>query len=433
MLHLDLEVVKTFECMTKNQKFVNQDYTISYSEIAKLKISERQLMFNLTKLGNLHDIVVNTITSNMPQLIQKLPYYDTEHISKIRYLINTLSSNFKYVVVTGMGGAVLNSMCFNNFSNKCKAKIIFSTQICASYLSNVKNSIDLEKTAFIFISNSGDTIETAVAAEYWYFALLNQNITNIAERFVFIYGQKQESLLRQIHTTYGGQFFEYDSKMGGRFSTFTTPHLIVAGLSGIDLDDLFKGANSLLDDFELNNRHLVKELCAGSIFTSYSLNDENIKVVLIGSYNSELDGLTKWYHTAISETFGRQNISILPINLDLPIDQHGLMQAILNNNANKIFNLFTIKDTSNSKIAKAQNIMQSEIVEQFTKAGIPVREFIFENRKSQALGGAMMYLILELIAAAALIDINPYIQPQIDDIKKNIATKYRQYLQQGVP
>jgi len=433
VLHLNVEVAKTFKCMTKNQKFVNQDYTITYSEVAKFKISEKQSIIGLSKLDKLHDITMCSITSNMPQLVEQLPYHDPEYISKIKHLVQFLVSNFQYIVVVGMGGAILNSMCFNNFSDKCAVEIIFSTKICASYLSKIKNSIDLAKTAFIFISNSGDTIETAVAAEYWYLTLLNQNISNISERFLFIYGKKKDSLLSQTHATYGGQFFEYDSKMGGRFSTFTTPHLIIAGLSGLDLDELFKGANNVVADFKLHNKDLLTGLCAGSIFTTYSLNEENTKVVLIGSYNSQLDGLTKWYHTAVSETFGRKDINIIPINLDLPLDQHGLMQAILNNNTTQVCNLFSIKDCSNSHITKAQNIMQSEVVEQLTKAGIPVREFIFENTTAKALGGAMMYLILELIASATIIDVNPYIQPQIDNTKKNIATKYREYLQQGVP
>lgn len=419
--------------MIKNSTSFSSGYTVAYSDASILKIAEIQSVIPLTKLSGLHMSVLQTITSEIPQLARDLPYYNTEYISKLKEFAQNFKSKFKNIVVVGMGGGILNGMCLHDFSSQNDINFIFSTKICASYLSKIKNTLDLKSTGFIFISNSGDTVETVISAEYWYGVLLNEQITDFSDRFIFIYGDKETSLLKDLHTTYGGQYFEYDSNMGGRFSTFTTPHLLIAAINGMVLDELFEDANNVLNDFKLNNKNFNQSLYSGAFFTMHSLNQHQNTTTLIGSYNSELYGLTKWYHTAIAETFGRENINISPINLDLPIDQHGLMQAVLKNNTKQNLNLFSIEDCTNPRINNVQRMLQSEIVEQFIEAGIPVREFIFNNRSVRTLGAVLMHLILETIIAGILVNENPFIQPQIDNIKKNIAKKYRQSIQHGVP
>ncbi len=413
--------------MTQNQSFANQYYTINYSDNSKLKIAEIQSTIPLTQLDEIQDIVMENITFHMPQLAREVPYYNLEYISNLKKIAKSLSKKFKNIVVVGMGGGILNGMCLNNFVDRNDINIIFSTKICASYLSKIKISIDLEKTAFIFISNSGDTVETVVSADYWYRVLLSQQITDCSNRFIFIYGQKETSLLKDLHTTYDGIFLPYDGEMGGRFSTFTTPHLLIALLSGIDIDQCFDGANELLNEFKTHT--LQNTLFSGVFFTTCNLNQSNSTGILVGSYNLELYGLTKWYHTAIAEIFGREEINISTIHLDLPVDQHGLMQALLNNNTEQIFNLFSIKNSIDNNISVVQKIMQSEVVDQFSKRGIATREFVFENTSAQTLGRVMMYLILELITTATFMKINPFIQPQIDRMKMNIAKEYRKYIQ----
>jgi glucose-6-phosphate isomerase len=419
--------------MATNQSLFSLDYNIHYSDLSVLKIIEKQSIIPLTESNDLHSRVLDLITSDVPQLGRALPYYNLEYMSRLKEVAKNFKNKFKNIVVVGMGGGILNGMCLHDFSNNDNLNFIFATKICASYLSGIKNAIDLKVTGFIFISNSGDTVETVVSAEYWYGALLSQQITDFSERFVFIYSSKTTSLLQDLHIMYGGIYFQYDPKMGGRFSTFTTPHLLIAILSGVDLDNLFIGANNILDNFISHNQELNKLLYSGALFTIQSFNQYHNTTILIGSYNSELNGLTKWYHTAIAETFGRDKINISPINLDLPIDQHGLMQAILTNNTAQILNLFSIKSCSNAKIDHIQKILQSEVIEQCTGVGIPIREFILNNTHSRTLGSLIMYIILETITAAALMNINPFIQPKIDNMKKNIAKKYRDYTQQGVP
>ena len=413
------------------QKISGLNYDIIYSDNHILKISNKLSKELLVK--DLHTKVLNILTSYLPQLSKVLPYYNSQHILRLKKFAQNFKIKFKNIIVVGMGGGILNGMCFHNFANESDINFIFCTKICASYLLQIKNTIDLEKTGFIFISNSGDTVETAVSAEYWYGALVSAKITDFVDRFIFIYSPKTTSLLQDLHTAYGGIYFEYDKQMGGRFSTFTTTHLLIATLSGIDLDELFIGANNILDKFVSYNQELFQLIYSGAIFMTQSLNINRNTTILVGSYNASLYGLTKWYHTAIAETFGRENINISPINLDLPLDQHGLMQAILTNNIEQNLNLFSIQSCANSKIDDIQKLLQSEVVMQCRDIGIPVREFIFKNTDSQTLGSIMMYLILEIITAATLLNINPFIQPKIDDMKRNIARKYRDYHQQGVP
>ncbi len=126
--------------MTKNQIFFSSDYTIAYSNISILKISEIQSIIPLTKLSELHRSVLQTITSAIPQLARDLPYYNSEYISRLQESAQNFKNKFKNIIVVGMGGGILNGMCLHDFSNKNDINFIFCTKICASYLSKIKNT-----------------------------------------------------------------------------------------------------------------------------------------------------------------------------------------------------------------------------------------------------------------------------------------------------
>ncbi len=57
---------------------------------------------------------------------------------------------------------------------------------------------------------------------------------------------------------------------------------------------------------------------------------------------------------------------------------------------------------------------------------IPVRKIVLKSCDEVTYGAIMMHLILETITAAVLVDIDPFTQQQIDNIKQNLAENYRQ-------
>lgn len=381
-------------------------------------------LHNITQheLNEFHSNIVQNITSGMPQLLKSSPYYDSSRVQQIRDLAKTFASSFDTLVVVGIGGALLNSMCMNDFcGNK---KILFVHQLCKNHLENICSNVNLKSTGFVFISNSGDTVEVIELANYFFESLRKNNIESLSSRMLFIYNSKRQSLLQNLHKKIGGEFLEYDADMGGRFSTFSTHNIFLASVSGIDVNDLFSGANKILNSFIEKSQEFTKVLLSGTMMLASGLYHFQSNIIA-SNFDSRLDNMMKWYCGVISETLGKTPRSLLPLQLTFPIDQHGMLEAILTNNNNQFLNLFSIQEDQNNNISALVKVLENEICDQFETQKIPVRKFILNNTKASTLGAFMMYMILETIATAVILEINPFNQPHVDNIKHHLAEKYK--------
>lgn len=393
---------------------VSQYYVFRYSDWCVTKRLSKLVEF-------LQQDVVNKITSCMPQLLRKTPYYDQTYIDKLQNLANDFKDRLDTLVVIGMGGAILNSICLHDFVlNRSNVKTIFLHTVSENEFIKLKNELNLAKTGFIFISNCGNTVETASLAERWCRTLRGQFISDFTRNLVFIYSTKNHSILKNLNQKYGGNFLEYDSSMGGRFSTFTTPHILIGMINGIDIQSFFAGANHVLESVLSGSHSSADAIISGAIMTAHNLSDFHSSNIICGSYDTRLNGLIKWYCGAMAETLGKNHIQLMPVYLDLPLDQHGLMQAILINKTNQKFNLFSIK--SHKSI---NTLLEDEMCETLHQYNIPMRKIILKNDDIGNLGAIMMHMILELITAAMMLNIEPFDQPEIDAIKKNLVLKYK--------
>jgi glucose-6-phosphate isomerase len=402
-------------------------YKFEYSNLCAERILHTHFKLSLNDLEVVRSEVLSKITTCMPQLLQLLPYYNNDQITKLKEIVSDFKQSFKTIIVIGMGGAILNSKCLNDFlMPKDDFQVICMYKICPIYLAQVKESININETGFLFISNSGDTIETLLLAEFWYDNLKKLGYNDYSKRFIYVYGLKSQSLLAKLHERTQGVFLEYDSNMGGRFATFTTPNILLGLFLGLDIQDFFQGANTVLQDFLSGAESTVKSIIAGAAMTSNNLSSANFSMSIINSsYDSRFSGIIHWYSTALAETLCKNGTSLVISSLDLPIDQHGLMQSILENKMYQQFNLFSIQDKLESKLNDIILMLEDEICFQCDNHRIPLRKIILDNDNMLSLGAIMMHMILEVITAAVLTGVDPFTQPKIDNMKINLATHYR--------
>ncbi len=403
-------------------------YKFEYSDICAERILHTHLRLPLSDLEVLRSAVFEKITICMPQLLQLLPYYDNDKITKLKEIANDFKQRFKTIIVIGMGGAILNSKCLNDFiSPTDDFKVICMHKICPIQLKQTKESINIHETGFLFISNSGDTIETLILAEFWYDNLKQSGCNDCSNRFIYVYGLQSKSLLGSLHERTKGVFLEYDSNMGGRFSTFTTPNILLSTLLGLNIEDFFKGANAVLKDFLSGAEVTIKAIIAGAVMTSNTLSSENFSMSIINSsYDSRFNGMIHWYSTSLAETLCKEGINLVVSSLDLPIDQHGLMQGILENKTRQQFNLFSIQGQVESRLNEMILMLENEVCLQCHNHQIPFRKIILENNSMISLGAIMMHMIFEVITAAVLTGVDPFTQPEIDNMKRNLAISYRE-------
>ena len=135
----------------------------------------------------------------------------------------------------------------------------------------------------------------------------------------------------------------------------------------------------------------------------------------------------------MTESLGKKNIGFLPMISNTPKDHHSLLQLYLDGPKDKLFNIFSFKETLKIKInfnnkidnnfLNKKNLIQvktaqkNALVKAFSKKNIPYREFQLRKINEETLGELFAYFIVETIIIGKILNINPFDQPAVEEVK----------------
>ena len=120
----------------------------------------------------------------------------------------------------------------------------------------------------------------------------------------------------------------------------------------------------------------------------------------------------------------------------MPKDNHSLMQLYLDGPQKNFFTIFKVKNASSNKIVNksffdSHNFLKNKKLHEildaqrlatekvFKQKNIPFRSFEILNRNEEVMGEMFSFFILETILIGKALDINPYDQPAVENIKIN--------------
>ena len=138
---------------------------------------------------------------------------------------------FNEIVIIGMGGSALGSEAiYNFFESKIKKKIYFLNDINSDSIIKLKKK-KFNKTLFIIISKSGNTIETLSNS-------LSLNLFKKKKKNIIIISEKKNNFLYDLSKKFNLFFIEHNKFIGGRYSVLSEVGIIPAilmGLNGVKL------------------------------------------------------------------------------------------------------------------------------------------------------------------------------------------------------
>ena len=109
-----------------------------------------------------------------------------------------------------------------------------------------------------------------------------------------------------------------------------------------------------------------------------------------------------------------------------PKDHHSLLQLYLDGPKDKIFNIFSFEKKTKEKIniflnkknfGNIKDAQKKALIKTFTKKNIPFREFKIKKINEEILGELFSFFIVETIIIGRLLNINPFNQPAVEEIK----------------
>ncbi len=331
---------------------------------------------------------------------------------------------FKTIVIIGMGGSILGAQAIQHFlSNKIKKKIYFFDDINIDKIHELKKNENLDKTLFITISKSGNTIETI--SNFLSLKIINRKL----KKNIIVISEKRNNLLYDLAKKYKLFFIEHKNFIGGRYSVLSEVGIVPAFLMGANVKKLRK---NLTKYFENNEKTFLKQ---SSIFLTELLSQGKIKNIVFLNYYPKLEKFLFWCQQLIAESLGKKNKGFFPVVSNVPKDHHSLLQLYLDGPKDKIFYIFSFKEKSrvqiktrqiskkitylnNKSLEKIKHAQKDALISSFEKNNIPFREFLIKKNDEETLSELFAYFMLETITVGSLFKINPFNQPAVEQVKK---------------
>ena len=334
-------------------------------------------------------------------------------------------SKYKNIVVIGMGGSILGTKSiYSFFKTKVKKKVFFFDNLDENLHLQFSKIKILKNSCFIIVSKSGNTLETIANLSIVLSKSLSKN------KLIFITEMK-DSILNDMAVKFNAEVIEHKNFIGGRYSVMSEVGMFPAALMGLDIKK-FRNLEKLIHD-----KNFVTSLTQ-NVAGIYTLNKQGIKNSVILNYNSNLNDLGRWYQQLVSESLGKKGKGVTSTLSMAPKDHHSILQLYLDGPKDKFFTFFSslneggkykipgtiipnsMKFLKNRRLRYIINAQCNAAKNIFRLKKIPFRHLFFNKNNEEELGMIFTFFVLETILLARLMNINPFDQPAVEQIKIEI-------------
>jgi len=287
--------------------------------------------------------------------------YDVKTKEEIKKVAELVREKFENLVVLGIGGSALGTIAlhralkhpFHNLlpAEKRKAPRLFvMDNVDPEVAANLFDVIDLKKTLVNVITKSGETAETVAFMKIIWDKLIKQVGKNKLKDHVVITTDREKGTLRQIVNEYGFISFEVPSNVGGRFSVLSSVGLFPLACSGINIDELLKGA-AFMDSITTNDNIWKNPAYMRAILHYIADKKFGQKITVMLPYSNALKDVADWFAQLWAESLGKKmsndgkiiNVGLTPVKALGATDQHSQVQLYMEGPYDKVVNFIRVE------------------------------------------------------------------------------------------
>ncbi len=401
----------------------------------KIRSSEQALSPSIKQLS---DKAVSDILDQKNTLLEAL-FFQLNNTSEITKNLQSIKNKFKRFAVVGIGGSSLGIQAMAQFF--AKTNFTFFDNVDAVEFESQMNQLgNLDEVYWIFISKSGETIETLAALEFIDQIYLEQN-KNLKTQCLVITENKKSSLSDWASLNHVIKF-EIPLAVGGRYSTLSFVGLVPAYLMGLDLNRLAEGSKQAIHD--RNNLVDFVSECLASF-------ERKEWITVLWSYSSRLKIFGLWWQQLWAESLAKKvdltgaqapRVST-PLCLVGATDQHSVLQQI-NEGFHDKFVLFLrlqaaeegqyrLRATQTAQTGALKGLRLGDLLkaealatqQSLTEVSVSNMTLLQDDISEQSLGYLMMFMQVAVLAIGKALNLNPLNQPGVEFgkvlCKKNLA------------
>jgi len=360
----------------------------------------------------------SAVLPETPEFVKYVP--DFEEIKK--YAVEY--QKYKNILIIAHGGSLTSFYgYYNALKYQAKKNCYFLSTVDPDYIYELKQKLKPEDTLVISISKSGEnTTHLEMTMQFLNYPMLvvtgkNSPLRAAAEKL---------KLPTVLHPP-----------IGGRYTGLTEVGLLPAGIAGMDVEDLYKGAKKFYDLYQRDNLAFK----AASVF--YQLEQKGFVDVFMPFYSHNLFPMSALIVQLCHESFGKEGKGQTYLPSEAPESQHHTNQRFFGGTKN-IAGFFTsgetflhptmnnypatihsvqikghhLADVDKIPLEKALEFELQGTMEDARICGIPLAHLSVDGFTAEEIGGLTAFWQLYAVYSSVLRRVDPFDQPQVENSKK---------------
>lgn len=369
--------------------------------------------------------------------------YDKEELERIKKAAKTIRKNYEVLVVCGIGGSYLGARAaieaLNGLFKDDSLEIIFLGQtLSPNYISQALNHLKNKKFAINVISKSGTTTETSVAFRLLKELLISKVGLEQANKAIYATTDKARGALKQEALANKYETFIIPDDIGGRYSVITAVGLLPIACSGVDVEELLKGARDA--QVKYNNGNLLNNECYQYAVARNYFYNHGKSVEMFVTYEPHFTQIGEWFKQLYGESEGKEKKGLLPDSVTFSTDLHSMGQYIQDGSPllfETIVMVNTPKEDIEMKSEKNnldglnylagkklsyvnQKAFEGTLAAHVDDGKVPNIVITLDQMDAYHLGFLFYFFMRACAMSAYLLDINPFNQPGVEIYKKNM-------------
>jgi len=336
------------------------------------------------------------------------------HLDELSSFVQSVkSAGFTHAVVLGMGGSSLcPDVCRSTFGlapGFLKLHVLDST--VPGSVASVEKSVDLARTLFLVSSKSGGTVEPNSFFKYFYERVRLLKGGRAGENFAAI-TDPGTSLERLAGEKGFRRVFPGVPDIGGRYSALSNFGMVPAALAGVDVETLLKRAERMVQACEaaLPVQENPAVVLGATLAEAARRGRDKVTFVVSGGIATFAD----WAEQLIAESTGKEGKGLLPVAGE-ELGEPGVYGQ------DRVFVHLKLETDAEGGVEQRLSALEA--------AGHPIIRISLPDKLD--LGREFFRWEVATAAAGALLGINPFDQPNVQESKDNTNRLLQQFRSEG--
>ncbi|MGR3765534.1 glucose-6-phosphate isomerase [Rossellomorea sp. NS-SX7] len=375
--------------------------------------------------------------------------YDKEEFSRIQKSAEKIKNDSDILLVIGIGGSYLGAraaieMLNHSFYNalpkekRTTPQVLFLGQnISSTYMKDLMDLLEGKDFSINVISKSGTTTEPAIAFRIFRKMLEEKYGVEEARKRIYATTDKEKGALKTLANDEGYETFVVPDDVGGRYSVLTAVGLLPIAVSGVEIEQMMKGAAEAREDF--SKSELTENAAYQYAAVRNVLYNKGKTIEMLINYEPGLQYFSEWWKQLFGESEGKDQKGIFPSSANFSTDLHSLGQYVQEGRRDLFETVIKVQEPRHElKIEKADsdldglNYLAGETVDfvnnkafegtllAHTDGGVP--NLIVEIPAMDAYTfGYLVYFFEKACAMSGyLLGVNPFDQPGVEAYKVNM-------------